>query len=546
MSTQPGESVEGITVPKGDPDVLQGAGRKLEGVGVELGQQAQQVAKAPTLMGGWAGPGSSTFADLTGNQANVLQSASFSVLNAGLQIAMMADDLRDAQQRAQKAIVRAKQAREDINDAKEALRQALDDEKDAQGRMDAATIARQSAEMRLFSVATDPLMGDSGAAQAAIDAANVAYAAAEKDLHEAERREKRARTKLKHAEDDMRDARKDGHEAAEDAENTGILLRSVLLTVPVGVLGSPGLPSAAQLGEAGNVPKEQPGNVPISAMEPPKDWAPWKKALFKIGRGEATAIAGTVSLAKKAYDDPEKIPGGLAALGSSAYHDPLGTGKALVGYDDLANGRYFDWFGAAGLAALSGGAGTVPSRASRLTRVIGSPRIESLGRTPFPINSRKFAGTKMDFSKPDLGARPGSGTPNIPESRRLQLAEKYPDGVRFTRAGYPVFTPEAVKRVHVDGMTGDYTHDANLANQAAKQASTPAGYVWHHVEDGRTMELVPRDLHQAARHSGGATAIQNGQTGLVRPGGVFTPFERASAVGGGAAGVAVPAAAGGQ
>ena len=159
MSTQPGESVEGITVPKGNPDALLGAGRKLEGVGVELGHQAQQIARAPTLMSAWAGPGSSNFADLTGNQAAVMQSASLSVLSAGLQISMFAGDLKDAQERAQKAIVRAKQAREDINDAKEALRQALADEKDAQGRMDAAVIARQSAEMRLFSVATGSAAG---------------------------------------------------------------------------------------------------------------------------------------------------------------------------------------------------------------------------------------------------------------------------------------------------------------------------------------------------------------------------------------------------
>ena len=232
-------------------------------------------------MSAWAGPGSSNFADLTGNQAAVMQSASLSVLSAGLQISMFAGDLKDAQERAQKAIVRAKQAREDINDAKEALRQALADEKDAQGRMDAAVIARQSAEMRLFSVATDPLLGDGGA-QAAIDAANAAYSAAETDLHEAERREKRARTKLKHAEDDMRDARKDGQDAADDAQTTGLLLQGVLRTMPAGVLGSPGLPSEAQLGEqAGNVPKPQPQNVPISEMQPPKDWAPWKKALYE-------------------------------------------------------------------------------------------------------------------------------------------------------------------------------------------------------------------------------------------------------------------------
>jgi HNH/ENDO VII superfamily nuclease len=201
-----------------------------------------------------------------------------------------------------------------------------------------------------------------------------------------------------------------------------------------------------------------------------------------------------------------------------------------------------------GIGFLSGGAGTLPARGSRLTRIIGSPRLETLGRTPFPINSRKFAGTKMDFRKPDFGARAGTGVPKIPESTRLDLAAKYPQGVRFTRAGYPVFTKEAVDRLQVPGLTGDRAHDAALANQATHRTETPAGYVWHHVEDGKTMELVPRDLHEAARHSGGAAAIENGQIGLVRPGGVFTPFERAGAAGGAGAGFTVggPAVAGGQ
>jgi hypothetical protein len=547
MSARPGESVEGITVPQGDPAALLTAGRQLEAVGVDLGQQANQIDRAPSLMGSWAGPGSSMFADLTGAQANTLHAASFSVLNAGLQIASSADLLEDAQKRAQKAIVRAQKARDEINDAKDAIRQALDDEKDAQGRMDAAVIARQTAEMKLFSSALDSLLGDGGA-QAAVDAANAAYAAAEKDLHEAERREKRARTKLKHAEDDLRDARKDGQDAADDAESNGLVLQMVLRTMPAGVLGAPGLPSEASIGAAGNVPKPQPQNIPISEMQPPKHWPGWAKALYKVGRGETAAVAGTVSLAKKAYDNPEKIPGGFANLGSNIYHHPVGTAKALVDYDDLANGRPFDWVGGMGIGFLSGGAGTVPARGSRLLRVVGSPKIEKIGRTPFPLYSKKFAGTKMDFKKPDFGARPGTGVPDISESQRLKLAARYPNGVRFTRAGYPVFTPEAIKRVHVDNLSGNYTTDANMANKAIGETSTPKGYTWHHVEDGKTMELVPRDLHRAASHTGGAAAIRNDQTGLVRPGGVFTPFERGGAIGGGAAGFALggPAPAGGQ
>ena len=48
------------------------------------------------------------------------------------------------------------------------------------------------------------------------------------------------------------------------------------------------------------------------------------------------------------------------------------------------------------------------------------------------------------------------------------------------------------------------------------------------------MELVPSDLHEAARHTGGRAAMPD-QLKQVAPGGVFTPGERMAA-GFGAAG----------
>ena len=40
--------------------------------------------------------------------------------------------------------------------------------------------------------------------------------------------------------------------------------------------------------------------------------------------------------------------------------------------------------------------------------------------------------------------------------------------------------------------------------------NTPEGYTWHHVEDGKTMMLVPSDIHSAVRHTGGASLIKKG------------------------------------
>jgi hypothetical protein len=536
--TRPGESVEGITVPLGNPDALLAAGKQLQGAASQLEASSAQIAGMPSLMSSWSGPGSSTFASLTGHEAVSVQAASRSVLMSGISVQISADQLQDAQRKAQRAIVRAKRAREEINEAKEAIREAVEAQGDARGRMAVAAAAREAAEFQMFASAVDALVGNGAAAAAA--AADAEYRAAERDLHEAERREARARDRLTEAEEDLRAARKEGQEAADDAETAGLSLQGALAMVPPGVLGMPGVPARGQITDAAGIPRPQPQDIPISEREPPENWPGFAKSLFKLGRGEATALAGAVGLAKSAYHNPEKIPGALADVGSHAYHDPLGTGKNLIGYDELANGRYEDWLGQMGIGILTGGAGTVPSRASRLNRVVGSPRVQKLG-TNQPLWGPAFAGKRLDFSKPDLGTRPGSGAHVTIPSNREWLARTYPNGVRYTRAGYPVFTPYAKERVVVENLTGDMKHDNKLANAAAgiNGSEPPDGYTWHHVEDGRTMELVPSKLHEAAKHTGGRAAMPD-QLKHVAPGGAFTPGEQLlggfGAAGGAAAG----------
>jgi exonuclease VII small subunit len=356
VSARPGQTVEGITVPLGDPDALQAAGKQLEGVAVQLQSSSSGLVGLPNLITGWAGPGSSAFAEITGQQATSVQSASLSVTMAAFSVESSADALQDAQHRAERAITRAKKAREEINQAKEDIRQARADQASATLRMITAAAERAAAENNLVSSVVDAF-GGSGAAAAAVNAADAAYRDAERDLHEAEHREKRAQKRLDDAEDDLRDARKDGQDAADDAELVGIGLQMTLNTVPTAAFAMPGAPSKAAMGDAGNVPKPQApdvGDVPITEREPPENWPWWMKEWYKVGRGEAAAIAGTYNLGKGAVEHPTKIPGALGDVASSAYHDPIGFGKNLVGYDDLANGRFSDWFGGMGISALAG------------------------------------------------------------------------------------------------------------------------------------------------------------------------------------------------
>ncbi|WP_080484592.1 HNH endonuclease [Pseudomonas syringae] len=48
-----------------------------------------------------------------------------------------------------------------------------------------------------------------------------------------------------------------------------------------------------------------------------------------------------------------------------------------------------------------------------------------------------------------------------------------------------------------------------MANKAVGLNSTPDRYVWHHVENAKAMQLIPKDIHNATRHTGGAAILRN-------------------------------------
>lgn len=103
-----------------------------------------------------------------------------------------------------------------------------------------------------------------------------------------------------------------------------------------------------------------------------------------------------------------------------------------------------------------------------------------------------------------------------------ELAKKYPNGVNFTKDGYPDFSPyikdgkytvtfekPSASALKADTcLNANYNHDFKMANDYFGFKETPAGYTWNHKEDMMTLELIPTDLHQAVRHSGGAALIR--------------------------------------
>jgi hypothetical protein len=130
-----------------------------------------------------------------------------------------------------------------------------------------------------------------------------------------------------------------------------------------------------------------------------------------------------------------------------------------------------------------------PARGLGIANAAGSGIQKVNGRNP--INYR-YAGQTYPASK-------------LPQDIR----EKYPNGVQFRTTGFPDVSPHAIATVKIKkGLTSEYDHDARLANKKAGLSETPEGYVWHHVEDEITMQLVPRNLHEPLKHTGGSARIR--------------------------------------
>ncbi len=77
----------------------------------------------------------------------------------------------------------------------------------------------------------------------------------------------------------------------------------------------------------------------------------------------------------------------------------------------------------------------------------------------------------------------------------------------ITQTGFPGFSPYAQVQVKVDNLSGNRKADELKANKRVGLGGTPKGYTWHHHQDTQTMMLIPKDIHNAVRHTGGAAVI---------------------------------------
>ncbi|QBX99536.1 hypothetical protein E2K80_01340 [Rhodophyticola sp. CCM32] len=96
------------------------------------------------------------------------------------------------------------------------------------------------------------------------------------------------------------------------------------------------------------------------------------------------------------------------------------------------------------------------------------------------------------------------------QGQRQRVSVEYPEG-------YPDFTPfmthpSGVRSVEIE-VSGHSRTDNRRANTEAGHpewgSSPPAGWVWHHVEDARTMQLIPLEINRDFYHLGGASIARN-------------------------------------
>jgi hypothetical protein len=92
--------------------------------------------------------------------------------------------------------------------------------------------------------------------------------------------------------------------------------------------------------------------------------------------------------------------------------------------------------------------------------------------------------------------------------RPEDIRGKYPHSVPFTGTGHPDFSRYATKKVEIR-MTGTRRLDTKRANQSVGYKKIPEGYTWHHHQDGKTMQLVPKELHDVVLHTGGVAVIKS-------------------------------------
>jgi A nuclease of the HNH/ENDO VII superfamily with conserved WHH len=288
--------------------------------------------------------------------------------------------------------------------------------------------------------------------------------------------------------------------------NAAIDLANLATKIPRSVTGTPGLARVEVTGEYWNQPLRKEAAEIGAGLGLPIGRIGKAGTALIVG---ATATAGTQAVTGQDVETGRKLTpierglNGLGAVGGAAA-TRTEVGQVVAKTEEAvkrAAGKFPSGGGLAPeLVTNEGVTVRVPERAPTANAPKEPPkvsvdRMEARSRPStvemvngrYPINSH-YANQKFPLEK-------------LPPEIRV----KYPNSVRFDETGFPDFSPYAEKTVKIT-YSGDRATDFKLANEAANLKRTPEGMTWHHHQDGKTMQLVPTDLHNAVKHTGGVAA----------------------------------------
>lgn len=256
----------------------------------------------------------------------------------------------------------------------------------------------------------------------------------------------------------------------------------------------------------------------------------WGTIVAKFGAGTAIiVITGTVSVvAGVAGAEPVAaiafasckgaaigaISGAVVGGGLSGLIEALKSGNLSAAQKGAIESAADGFMWGAAIGTITGGWGKFKS--------LKSEKIDGVNQTKPKANYDENKGCPLTAKGK---CRPNSqyaGKRFPLEEKNPQLAQKYPNSVKFDENANPIFDPYAKATVRFEkgvlkGNSNSGSPDFKVANEkmgypgryppeiCGPKGSEPC--TWHH-KDSQTLQLVPRDLHEAVRHEGGASLIR--------------------------------------
>ena len=136
---------------------------------------------------------------------------------------------------------------------------------------------------------------------------------------------------------------------------------------------------------------------------------------------------------------------------------------------------------------------------------------------------KKWTLGKLKNAKKGIFGKKPLNAPNIEKwMKKGGKVETLEDGTwRYTdwegnvvdyKNGHPDFSPHSRQSVDIGEQKGNYTSDYKDAQKASKKVPPKLSNeetVWHHNEDGKTMQEVDRTIHERFTHNGGVSASKS-------------------------------------